>query len=1036
MRGLHPRRAASRLLMAMCLALAVGTVQPPAASAAVGDPAPLRRTISRAEPLMMIGFYQGGEGPDGTDTVKDTWSALPTDVQANSQLLLIGGHSLKNTAEVRDWITQQADTAQAAGIPFSVQALNGETNTADLIPADFFRTLAKNHPLMQGINAAELYNNSDHSAHLTDLLQVAVDNGLHLIWSDTNINGGGSDPDGRPMIERWLEQNAALLSLLRQHPQNAVFMNKESWGDQDTDALNLGLWLSGIIGNWGVSSDWWHWGLNGYGRLWGSGGQSWKDILQYPEAMTAQSMLRVASQGATVFMAEAQWFNVATDGERLAPFQFALLPLFRDFLADRIHIPTKAEVLQQNKVAYQGNVYNKTVTYDGLSNIFPKTGRYGLVPLVPTTLTSAETAVFDTITKTSRDADWFDQRYPQSYRSSNTFLLHNTRTWYWMNHAENTQFVGKSTFDPTESAASEVGIKAGNHTFAVFGESAGRINVTVNNYRTNKDNVRTATIYGVPPTSGFSQTQTYRYLRDYLSVDLDGNGKPVVDADGNVKTAANLDLNDRSSRDVRTTTITVDGTWKGGAPQVTFAAADESTRPYSKSQAWDASAKRLTITLVHNGLVRFSVQTDGPGGPGLASNLALGKTAAQSSTYTGGDGTGPASRAVDGNTDGDFRKGSVTHTTTQTDPWWRVDLGATYRITGVMLWNRTDYDPSRLANYTVSVLDPSGAVIWSQTRSGQPLPSAVVDVPNVDGSQVKVSLAGANRILSLAEVQVAGVAVPTNIAKDKTATQSSTYSGGDGTGSASKAVDGNTDGAFANGSVSHTNGETDPWWQVDLGSVQTIGEIEVWNRTDYDPSRLSNYTLSILDGAGATVWTSTRPGYPSPAELTSVGAVDGRYVRVSLKGSGRTLSLAEVKVAAATNYAAGKAATQSSTYTGGDGTGPASRAVDGKTDGDFRNGSVSHTNAESNPWWKVDLGADRQIRYVEVWNRTDYDPSRLSDYTIEVLDAAGKVVWSGAQVGHPSPSELVAVGATGRSVRVSLAGSNRILSLAEVRVLG
>ena len=41
-----------------------------------------------------------------------------------------------------------------------------------------------------------------------------------------------------------------------------------------------------------------------------------------------------------------------------------------------------------------------------------------------------------------------------------------------------------------------------------------------------------------------------------------------------------------------------------------------------------------------------------------ASNLARGKTAAQSSLAYGG----AASLAVDGNTDGDFMKGSVSHT--------------------------------------------------------------------------------------------------------------------------------------------------------------------------------------------------------------------------------------------------------------------------------------------------------------------------------------------------------------------------------------
>jgi hypothetical protein len=40
-------------------------------------------------------------------------------------------------------------------------------------------------------------------------------------------------------------------------------------------------------------------------------------------------------------------------------------------------------------------------------------------------------------------------------------------------------------------------------------------------------------------------------------------------------------------------------------------------------------------------------------------------------------------------------------------------------------------------------------------------------------------------------------------------------------GDASHAVDGNTYGNYMVGSVTHTNGENQPWWQVDLGSVQS-----------------------------------------------------------------------------------------------------------------------------------------------------------------------------------------------------------------------
>jgi len=54
--------------------------------------------------------------------------------------------------------------------------------------------------------------------------------------------------------------------------------------------------------------------------------------------------------------------------------------------------------------------------------------------------------------------------------------------------------------------------------------------------------------------------------------------------------------------------------------------------------------------------------------------------------------------------------------------------------------------------------------------------------------------------------------------KGKVATQSSTACGG----SAARAIDGNGDNWWSSSSCTHTGGETNPWWQVDLASPQNI----------------------------------------------------------------------------------------------------------------------------------------------------------------------------------------------------------------------
>jgi hypothetical protein len=127
-----------------------------------------------------------------------------------------------------------------------------------------------------------------------------------------------------------------------------------------------------------------------------------------------------------------------------------------------------------------------------------------------------------------------------------------------------------------------------------------------------------------------------------------------------------------------------------------------------------------------------------------------------------------------------------------------------------------------------------------------------------------------------------------------------------GIASAQNAVDGNTDGNFWDGSVTHTDEATGAWWWVDLGSVQHISEIRLFNRTDCCSSRLSHYQVQVSsdstdgwDGAWAPVvddsWLEIGDGDGTPR----VHPVDtwARWVAVTKTDAGY-LSLAEVQVMA------------------------------------------------------------------------------------------------------------------------------------------
>ena len=142
-----------------------------------------------------------------------------------------------------------------------------------------------------------------------------------------------------------------------------------------------------------------------------------------------------------------------------------------------------------------------------------------------------------------------------------------------------------------------------------------------------------------------------------------------------------------------------------------------------------------------------------------------------------------------------------------------------------------------------------------------------------------------------------------NIGSGKLAMQSSTVLGA----VAARVVDGNTDGIWTNNSVSHTNNEEHPWWQVDLGTVHSIAEINIWNRTDCCGERLSNFYVFI----SSTPFTSTDPNttlinpavssFPAPGKAGTPTTIPigkpGRFVRIQLMEK-EYLSLAEVQVMA------------------------------------------------------------------------------------------------------------------------------------------
>ena len=155
-------------------------------------------------------------------------------------------------------------------------------------------------------------------------------------------------------------------------------------------------------------------------------------------------------------------------------------------------------------------------------------------------------------------------------------------------------------------------------------------------------------------------------------------------------------------------------------------------------------------------------------------------------------------------------------------------------------------------------------------------------------------------------------------------------------------------------------------------------------------------------------------GWPAPVakELAGkTGGTRGRFVRIELPRRG-TLTLAEVQVMSdGSNIAPSGKASQSSEGFGG----AAARAIDGNTSGKYQDNGQTHTQEnQDNPWWELDLGSERPIDSVVVWNRTDGNGEyvkRLDGFKLSILDQNHKPV--AVKEGIPAPAVSVALALEG-----------------------
>lgn len=136
-----------------------------------------------------------------------------------------------------------------------------------------------------------------------------------------------------------------------------------------------------------------------------------------------------------------------------------------------------------------------------------------------------------------------------------------------------------------------------------------------------------------------------------------------------------------------------------------------------------------------------------------------------------------------------------------------------------------------------------------------------------------------------------------------------------------------------------------------------------------------------------------------PSGGTAKGIL-GRYLRVEIPGKA-TLSLAEIEI-----ISGGINIAPTATATAKDHTSDAfpNRAIDGNTASDPSKNSVFESaNKTDSPWIEIDLGSEKPIQSIRLWNLSDLpeQSKRLANYSVILLSKKRNVVWR--IDGQPAP---------------------------------
>ncbi|XP_059356975.1 uncharacterized protein LOC132095895 [Carassius carassius] len=243
---------------------------------------------------------------------------------------------------------------------------------------------------------------------------------------------------------------------------------------------------------------------------------------------------------------------------------------------------------------------------------------------------------------------------------------------------------------------------------------------------------------------------------------------------------------------------------------------------------------------------------------------------------------------------------------------------------------------------------------------------------------------------------------------------------------------------------SSTAWQTDPWWRLDLMKTYSVNRVTITNRGDCCESRINGAEIrvgNVSSNVSSNPICAVVSTIPAGATYSySCHGMEGRYVTMNIPGTSKILTLCEVGVYVIFpgNLATGRNVTQSSTFDSW----ISEQAIDFNPGIIQPSSACSSTNAQTNPWWRVDLRYIYRVSSVVITNRLDCCPERMNGAEIRIgnsLENNGNnnpicAVISSIPAGVSST--YICNNMEGRYVNLIIPGDSRVLTLCEVEVYG